>query len=192
MLRLLDAWVRSGAQRLDADGDNVYDHSAAVALLDALWPRVVTAEFQPALGKSLFDQVVGSVLSLKDAFAWGWSTHVQKDLRNVLGRRERGRYSRVYCGGPSRIPAGRRALRRARGRCRTVLLGALRGATAEVAAKQGSSNPGSWKVQATCKKTEPPSCDQEVPNTAGAIDTPPFPWQNRGTYHQIIELTAHR
>jgi hypothetical protein len=47
-------------------------------------------------------------------------------------------------------------------------------------------------VLATCDKKDPPICDQEVPNTAGAIDTPPFPWQNRGTYHQIIGLTAHR
>jgi hypothetical protein len=31
-----------------------------------------------------------------------------------------------------------------------------------------------------------------VPNTAGAIATPPFPWQNRGTYHQVVELTGHR
>jgi hypothetical protein len=31
-----------------------------------------------------------------------------------------------------------------------------------------------------------------VPTTAGAIDTPPFPWQNRGTYHQVVGLTGHR
>ena len=42
LLALLDAWQRSGAQRLDANGDNVYDHSAAVALMDAWWPRAVT------------------------------------------------------------------------------------------------------------------------------------------------------
>ena len=32
----------------------------------------------------------------------------------------------------------------------------------------------------------------EVPNTAGAVDTPPFPWQDRGTYHQVVELSGHR
>ncbi|MEA2431954.1 MAG: hypothetical protein QOI19_2427, partial [Thermoleophilaceae bacterium] len=40
-LKLLDAWHASGSQRLDANGDNVYDHSAAVALMDAWWPRLV-------------------------------------------------------------------------------------------------------------------------------------------------------
>ena len=53
-------------------------------------------------------------------------------------------------------------------------------------------DPSSWQVHATCAITSPPSCDQEVPNTAGAVDTPPFPWQDRGTYHQIDELTGHR
>jgi hypothetical protein len=24
------------------------------------------------------------------------------------------------------------------------------------------------------------------------VDTPAFPWQNRGTYHQVVELTEHR
>jgi len=53
-------------------------------------------------------------------------------------------------------------------------------------------DPAQWKVYATCPKSDPPRCDQEVPVTAGAIDTPPFPWQDRGTYHQIDELAGHR
>jgi hypothetical protein len=80
----------------------------------------------------------------------------------------------------------------ARGRCRTRLLKALREAVADVTKKYGSADPAQWKVQATCEKSSPPQCDQIVPNTAGAIDTPPFPWQNRGTYHQVVGLTGHR
>jgi hypothetical protein len=192
MLGILDAWQRSGAQRLDGDGDNVYDHSAAVALMDAWWPRAVTAEFQPTLGKRLLDQILNNVLSLKGDFGWDWSSQVQKDLRNVLGKREPGRYSRVYCGGALKRGNAKKARRASRARCRAVLLSTLHAATAEVAAQQGTPDPSRWKVLATCKKTKPPSCDQEVPNTAGAIDTPPFPWQNRGTYHQIDEIAAHR
>jgi hypothetical protein len=48
---------------------------------------------------------------------------------------------------------------------------------------------------ATCEKPkspDPPACDQKVPSALGAVDTPPFPWQNRGTYHQVVELTGHR
>jgi hypothetical protein len=183
-LKLLDAWRRSGSQRLDADGDNVYDHSAAVALMDAWWPRLVRAGFQPALGKALFDRVEKDVLGLGSFNAWGWTTHVQKDMRNVLKRKEKGRYSRVYCGGPKR--------KGARARCRATLITSLRAAATDAAAKYGSPDPSQWKVPATCAKTSPPSCDQIVPTTAGAVDTPPFPWQNRGTYHQVIGLKQHR
>ena len=45
-----------------------------------------------------------------------------------------------------------------------------------------------WTVKATCPQTTPPSCDQIVPTTAGAVDTPPFPFHNRGTFHQIDEI----
>jgi acyl-homoserine lactone acylase PvdQ len=192
MLKLLDAWQGSGAQRLDANGDNMYDHSAAVAVMDAWWPRAVRAEFQPALGKALFDNVVANVLSLDGGLDWSWATHVQKDLRGVLGRSGRGRYSRLYCGGPVNRSARRTLLRGARVHCRALLLSTLRLAVADVAAKQGSPDPSQWKVMATCAKKDPPACDQLVPNTAGAIDTPPFPWQNRGTFHQVVGLTARR
>ena len=68
-------------------------------------------------------------------------------------------------------------------------------AVGETGAHYGSTDPAKWIVPATCDKSEdgqPPLCDQIVPTTAGAIDTPPFPWQNRGTYHQVIGLTGHR
>ncbi len=188
LLDILDAWSRSGSNRLDANGDNVYDHSDAVALMDAWWPRFVTAQFSPALGDELLATVRDRVLGLGD-FGWDWATQVQKDLRSVLGRPERGRYSRVYCGGPRRQPASAAQLRQARAGCRGVLLSTLRDAFAAVSAQQGP-DPAQWKVEATCD--DPDTCDEIVPNTAGAVDTPPFPWQNRGTYHQVTELSGHR
>jgi hypothetical protein len=191
-LKILDAWRASGSQRLDADGDNVYDHSAAVALMDAWWPHAVRAEFQPALGKALFDRVVGDVLGLGSFNSWGWTSHVQKDLRAVLRRKGKGRFSRIYCGGPAKRPLKRKALAAVRKKCRAALLSSLRVAVGEVGAKYSSPDPAQWKVPATCEKTSPPTCDQLVPTTAGAIDTPPFPWQNRGTYHQVVGLTGHR
>jgi acyl-homoserine lactone acylase PvdQ len=173
LLRILDAWVRSGSQRLDANGDNVYDHSAAVALMDAWWPRMVRAEFQPVVGKRLFDIIEDRVLGL-GGFGWSWASQVQKDLRNVLGARE---------------PAHGRRLAHARRHCRSLLLTTLRSAAAAVRQKLGP-DPAGWKVYATCKN--PDDCDEIVPNTAGAVDTPPFPWQNRGTYHQVVEVNGHR
>ena len=189
LVQLLDAWRAGGSQRLDANGDNVYEHSGAVALMDAWWPRFVTAEFQPGLGTSLFDMVRDRVLGLGD-FGWDWGTQVQKDLRSVLGQPEKGRYSRIYCGGPRPQPSTAAGFQQARAACRQVLLSTLAAAYNEVAAKQGSPNPSQWKVYATCD--DPSTCDEIVPNTAGAVDTPPFPWQNRGTFHQIEKIAGHR
>ncbi|MEA2375452.1 MAG: hypothetical protein QOD53_1915 [Thermoleophilaceae bacterium] len=192
LLKTMDAWVRSGSNRLDANGDNVYDHSTAVALMDAWWTRFVRSAFQPTLGKDLFNRVESRVLSLgnvDDDFGWSWASHVNKDLRSVLHKRERGRYSRIYCGGPAaQTRSGRK---RARRHCRNALLITLRGAVAQLKQQLGS-DPSQWKVAATCPQTDPASCDQLVPTTAGAVDTPPFPWQNRGTYHQVVEVTGHR
>ncbi len=189
LVKILNSWHRSGANRLDRNGDNVYEHSGAVALMDAWWPKFVTAEFEPVLGKDLFEMVRDRVLGFGD-FGWDWSSQVQKDLRNVLGHFEADRYSRIYCGGPrpvSRSVAERNAATAA---CRKVMLRTLGEAFDEVASQQGSNDPAQWKVYATCD--DPDTCDEIVPNTAGAVDTPPFPWQNRGTYHQIDEIPGHR
>lgn len=188
-LALLDDWHKSGSHRLDENGDNVYEHSAAVALMDAWWPRFVRASFQPAFGKDLFDQIVSQFLGL-GRLNWDWASQVHKDLRSVLGRRERGRYSQVYCGGPARGHVRGRRLRKVRARCRSILLSTLHDAVGDVTKAQGSADPSQWKVYALCKK--PVVCDQEVPTDLGAVDTPPFPWQNRGTFHQIVELSGHR
>jgi acyl-homoserine lactone acylase PvdQ len=188
-LALLDDWRRSGSHRLDENGDNVYEHSAAVALMDAWWPRFVRASFEPALGKDLFDKIVAQFLGL-GRLDWDWASQVQKDLRNVLGRKVRGRYSQVYCGGPARGRVRGKRLAKVRSRCRAILLTTLRAAIADVKQKQGSDDPAQWKVPATCKK--PAECDQKVPTALGAVETPAFPWQNRGTFHQVVELAGRR
>jgi hypothetical protein len=110
----------------------------------------------------------------------------------VLGRLERGRFSQMYCGGPARGRVRGKRLAKVRARCRTVLLASLHEAVADVTKKYGSDDPAKWKVAATCEQKDPPECDQEVPAALGAVDTPPFPWQNRGTFHQVVELAGHR
>jgi acyl-homoserine lactone acylase PvdQ len=167
-LKLLRDWRASGANRLDADGDGFYDHGSAVALMDAWWPRLVRAEFQPALGKTLFDQLEKAFLGLGD-FGWSWASHVYNDLH--------GNYSRRYCG--------------ARAACRHKLLVALEEARMDLVKKYGSEDPAAWKVPALCDNDKV-KCDQNESTTAGAVSVPPFPWQNRGTYHQVIEVAGKR
>jgi hypothetical protein len=191
LLALLDDWHKSGSHRLDENGDNFYEHGAAVALMDAWWPHYVRGAFEPGLGKDLFDRVVGEFLGLGH-LDWAWASQVQKDLRNVLGRKERGRFSQMYCGGPARGVVRGKRLKKVRSRCRSVLLTSLHAAAADVKQKYGSDDPAQWKVPATCEKKDPAICDQKVPAALGAVDTPPFPWQNRGTFHQVVELSGHR
>jgi hypothetical protein len=208
---LLNAWYAAGSQRLAPAGSNVYGSSPGIALMDAWWPLAVKAIFEPGLGPTLWQDVVNQVLSLPsgpgDEFGgYDWTGATYTDLRDVLlyaraGRQRHARvpaapgshivawdgsYSRIWCG-DSRVLGGGASV----AACRAVLLASLGAAIAQVEAKLGS-NPSSWQVDATCAQTNPPSCDQEVLETVGAIATPPFPWQDRGTYHQIVELNGHR
>jgi acyl-homoserine lactone acylase PvdQ len=211
----LNRWYADGSQRLAPAGSNVYGDSAAVAVMDAWWPLAIRGIFEPSLGQTAFKAVVHHIFGLPappgDEFGgYGWASLVYSDLRDVLAfdrlparaRRLRGRvpvapgyriapwkgsYSRIWCG--NRRAAGGGV---APGACRKVLLSTLAAAVAQVEKQRGNDDPSSWQVLATCPVKSPSECDQEVPNTAGAIDTPPFPWQDRGTYHQITELTGHR
>ena len=178
MLKLIDAWRKAGSHRLDEDGDNLYENGSAVALFDAWWPLFVRASFEPALGERLFDKVEGFLGLGGDG--WDWASHVDKDLRMVLGRTVRGPLSRMYCGGTK--------ARKARSRCRGVLLSTLRAAVEETAEEYKSDDPADWSVPAVCDE----GCDQHEPTALGAVETPPFPWQNRGTFHQVVELSDHR
>ena len=50
-VRILGKWQKSGAHRIDRDGDGNYDDADAVRVMDAWWPRLVRAQFEPKLGK---------------------------------------------------------------------------------------------------------------------------------------------
>jgi acyl-homoserine lactone acylase PvdQ len=172
----LRRWARSGAHRRDLDRDNVYEQSYAVALMDAWWTPMVRAAFQPVLGGRLFDaiaevnQVDYTPRQGPDTWYYGWMGYAQRDMRAVLGRRILDPPSRVYCG------------RGSRRRCRAILLRTLRAAFKAV--------PADVKLPATCEVSDPPGCDQLDFIAAGAIETPPIPWQDRGSYQQAAEPGA--
>ena len=178
----LRAWAQRGAHRRDADGDGFYEDAVAVAVMDEWFTPMVRAIYEPVLGKELVDRIaVINPIDYRpvdgpDTWFYGWMGYVQKDMRQLLGRRVRGRQSRVYCG------------RGSRSRCRSILLKTLAEAREAVVRKYGSLD--AVRIPSTCPITDPPSCDQLDFIAAGAVETPPVPWQDRGTFQQAAEPGA--
>jgi acyl-homoserine lactone acylase PvdQ len=181
---VLDAWRRAGSHRRDLDGDNVYEHSGAVALFDEWWDRLLRGEFEPVLGATLFELVREmnplAQMPPPGGSTWfdGWQGYVSKDLRRLLKSKVRAPLSRVYCGKGSLT------------RCRGMLRSTLVQAAGAVRQRYGVAQVEDIKVPATCGS--PRTCDQIEFRTAGAIATPPIPWQNRPTFQQAVEIQGHR
>jgi hypothetical protein len=178
-IALLKQWVKNGGHRRDLNGDGRYDDDAAVTLMDAWWPNLIAAMFKPTLGASSFDQL-RTMIAVSDpiggnpdapAFSEGWWGYASKDLRDLFAlRKPAGRYSRVYCGGGSRS------------RCLAALRGSL----------LASVNPNTQRLygHGACANDAQASChDKNRPTVTSAVDLPAFPFQNRPTFQQTIELT---
>ncbi len=171
----LRAWRRAGSHRRDLDRNGTYDDNAAVELMDAWWPKLVAAEFEPALGSPAYKRI-RSMLGIGDHtggaprapdFANGWWGYVSKDLRTVFGGRVPGGLGRAYCGGGSR------------NQCRAALRASLQAALAVT--------PADLYGHGACAADPQPSCyDQNRSQVTSAISVPPFPFQNRPTFQQTI------
>jgi hypothetical protein len=182
----LRAWVASGAHRRDRDGDGRYEHSEAVRILDAFWPRWMRAQFAPSLGDALFEQLAAAHEldnapndhgeHRGSAYQTGWYGHAYKDLRRVLGLKVRAPYSKRYCGG------GRRD------RCRTVLRAALGRAL--------EADPGALYADEACAdagRAGDQACFDAIRfRPLGGATQPLIGWQNRPTYQQAVEVQGHR
>jgi acyl-homoserine lactone acylase PvdQ len=187
LVALLTAWARAGSQRRATSG-NVVNDSPAVLLMDEWWPALVRAEFQPVVGVPLMSLINSQFNSISpdgirdgtgNGFFGGWEMDIQKDLRQVLHQRVRGRFSRTYC--------GRGSLRR----CRALLARTLLQAASQLSKHLGPSM-ADWKLPVTCPVTKPASCDQIIPTSAGAISIAPQPFDNRGTFYQAVAVNGHR
>jgi len=178
-LATLRAWHRAGAHRRDLDRDGVYEENRAVELMDAWWPKLVAAEFKPALGKRAFAQLqtmlkIGSHTGgspTEPDFFDGWWGYVSKDLRDLFGPRPRAPFSRVYCGQGSKK------------RCRLALQRSLtRALKVKPAALYGGGD-------GACASNPQPSCfDQNRPTVTSGVELGPFPFQNRPTFQQVITV----
>jgi len=179
-LASLQAWHRHGAHRRDVDRDGVDEETPAIELMDAWWPKLVTAEFKPVLGRKAFEKLQG-MIQIGDHtggspkapdYSEGWWSYVSKDLRDLFGPKPRGAYSRVYCGGGSRK------------RCRAALQRSLAEALKVSPAKLYGGGNGK------CASDPQPSCfDQNRPQLTSGITLGAFPFQNRPTFQQVVTLT---
>jgi acyl-homoserine lactone acylase PvdQ len=177
-IRRLRAWMKDGSHRRDLDRDGTYEHNRAVEIMDAWWPRILKAEFQPALGERAFDRVHGMVQFGDHTggapgapdFDDGWWSYPYKDLKDLLGEPIRAGYSRVYCGKGSMH------------RCRLALRSSLR--------KAIKVTPQQLYGYGDCENDPEPACfDQNRSRIVSAASVPPFPFQNRPTYQQTTALT---
>jgi acyl-homoserine lactone acylase PvdQ len=176
-LNLLDRWRVSGGHRRDLNKDGKYDDDAAVTLMDAWWPRLADAIFQPALG----DDALKALRALNDYpdlpsspaapdFFSGFESYVSKDLRDLTQRRKvRGPWSRVYC--------GRGSLKR----CRAAILASLSAAL--------DVKPADLYARGDCQSDPDAECfDKNRWVEAAAVTVPPMPFQNRPTFQQVVEI----
>jgi hypothetical protein len=185
-VKTLRDWLRSGAQRKDADGDKVYEHADAIRILDAWWPKWIAAEFRPTLGKAAFDTLTKTIAidnppnnggqHLGSSYQGSWYGFVSKDLRTVLGRKVKGRYAKTFC--------GKGSLKR----CRAALEKSLAAAAAE-------PNDAVYTGDKVCQKANKPHdqlCyDAIQQRPTGGATQPLIEWVNRPTFQQADEIQRH-
>ncbi len=165
---LLDSWTRNGAHRRDRDGDGCYDEDAAVALMDAWYPRLVHAVFDPQLAHFYGQIPLGfddapSNRNLGSAYQDGWYGYLSKVLRQAAGRRVQGRYHVLRCAGGSRKA------------CATAVRKSLADAVAAVASAPQPCQDHARK-------------DDIHYSLGGLIMVPNQPWQNRPTFQQVVQI----
>jgi len=182
-VRILGKWQKSGAHRIDRDGDGNYDDADAVRVMDAWWPRLVRAQFEPKLGKELYERVEGVLADdhnrtdhLGSAFQGSAYGLVAKDLRDALGARVRGPYSRTYCGGGKL------------GKCRNALLRSLDNAL-DHSSDAELYPDGPCELGTDGHSASAQACADSVDYRAvGAITQPRMPWINRPTFQQAVHV----
>lgn len=186
---LLRRWIAGGAHRVDRARKGSYADAAAIALLDTWWdPNEMGAscapdcafalpkdamrhglgDFVDVLPEPLDDHPRGQIGSAFNGISW--YGYLNKDLRTTLGRPVRGAYSRSYCGNAAS--------------CRAALTASLHAAVAAALDTQG--------VASVTALTYDKARDSILSVPAGVVGVRPIDWQNRPTFQQVAQFTAHR
>jgi acyl-homoserine lactone acylase PvdQ len=169
LLGLLGEWDGS---RLDATLDGKIDEAGA-AIMDVWWPKLAVAVLEPRLGPLTAD--LERLVTISDdansggsSYGDGWYSYVDKDLRTLLGKPVKSRYSTAYCG------AGDVAA------CAAALWQSLDQAGNALAAAQGA-DPTAWRSDAA---------KERIRFSGFLSDT--IRWANRPTFQQVIVFRSHR
>jgi acyl-homoserine lactone acylase PvdQ len=189
-LSQLRSWGAAGGHRrlsFQQTGPNKFrvsthdSYTPQIELMDAWWPKLLAAEFEPMLGNGGFQALQKMNGFGATDFAEGWYGYVSKDLRRVFGiGHESGQYSEAYCGNALNKHFSAAKLR---SRCRSKLQASL-AAALKVKPKQ--------LYGGVCPSDPEPACaDQNRWTEISAITIPPFPYQNRPTFQQVVTLKRH-
>ncbi|MCX4760850.1 penicillin acylase family protein [Streptomyces sp. NBC_01275] len=184
----LQTWLTAGGKRTETTaGSKTYADADAIRILDAWWPLLVKAEFEPGLGTGLYTAFTANLpidetpsaahgptgAHAGSSFQYGWWSYVDKDIRAVLGETVQGGLTQTYCGGGS-LSA-----------CRDILISTLKTAAGKTAAQV---YPG----DDLCAAGNQWCADSIVQRTLGGIKHGNISWQNRPTFQQVVEFTSHR
>jgi acyl-homoserine lactone acylase PvdQ len=171
MLALLKAWKATGSSRLDRDLDGKMDAGGAPAIMDAIYPKVVDAAFEPVLGPQLelFSDLEGRDIS--GGYTGGRINHIDKDLRQLTGTQFKTPFKTRFCGNGDLAA------------CRTALWAAIDTAGNELAAAQGSEDPAQWTSDANAER---------ISFAPGILPTT-IRYTNRPSgIQQVISFSGHR
>ncbi|GAB2762906.1 penicillin acylase family protein [Amycolatopsis magusensis] len=193
-LTKLKDWQSRGALRAETSpGSKAYADAEAIKIMDAWWPLLVRAQFEPGLGTPAFTAMTG-VLKINEspsgwqnevpgkhvgqghqgsAYQSGWWGYVHKDLRSVLGDQVAGPLGAEYCGGGDLA------------QCRTLLLNTVKQAAAQPV---NEVYPG----DGDCSAGDQWCADSLIHRPLGGITHDKISTQNRPTYQQVVEFAGRR
>jgi acyl-homoserine lactone acylase PvdQ len=167
-LRFVRDWVRAGAHRYNRDGDDRMDDGAALAVFDAWYDRLVHLVFDDELGPEGFELIGAPVSDYSPASGSSFFFDFSSYLANLFDRT--GGYARDYC--DDLTTTGRES-------CADMVRRAFTEAFAKVVEAQGP-DPAAWTTPAENLSFQ----------AFGAGSVEGIPWQNRGTYNQVVEVLS--
>jgi acyl-homoserine lactone acylase PvdQ len=221
-LAKLRAWQQAGCHRVDRNHDGTYEDSGAIRILDAWWPLWVRAEFEPSLGKPLFDSIQEMIEISNDpnnhgqhlGSAWqhGWYGYAIKDLRAVLAAQRAVRKRANHHHRRARTARSRKHRKRRRGSAgppRPAFPGAFSrlycgGGNLSVCRSQLAGSLRQALTIPADRLYADPICDQYKMTGSqwcydsvyfrplGAMTQPLIHWINRPTYQQADEIQGQR